>query len=76
MGVVIPFFEDNAFDPQTTSAMGQAFELACQSLRIGGQPEIVKEVMAKRIIQAAQNGERDPHRLAVKAMDAVGLHLP
>jgi hypothetical protein len=76
MGVVIPFFEDSAFDPQTTRAMGQAFDLACQNLSIGGQPDVVKEVMAKRIVQAATNGERDPYRLAAKAMDAVGLHLP
>ena len=70
------YFSDTRFDPQETHAMGEAFDLACQKLRIGGQPEVVKEIIAKRIIQAAKNGERDPYRLAAKAMDAVGIHLP
>jgi hypothetical protein len=70
------YFPDEGFDASATEAMGRGFELACESLRIGGQPAVVKEIMATRIIQAARNGERDPHRLAAKAMDAVGMHLP
>ena len=67
------YLGDGTFDPQATQAMGEAFELACQDLRIGGQPAVVKEIMASRIIQAARNGERDPRRLAAKAMGAVGV---
>jgi hypothetical protein len=33
------------------------------SLHDAGQPNIVKEVIAKRIISLARNGERDPDRL-------------
>jgi hypothetical protein len=41
------FFQDGAFDPDTTSAMGAAFERACKSLHDMGQPDIVKEIIAK-----------------------------
>ena len=76
MGTVVSYFNGSVFDSQATHAMGEAFDLACANMRIGGQPEVVREIMASRIIQAAKNGERDPYRLAAKAMDAVGLHMP
>jgi hypothetical protein len=76
MGTVVSYFNGSAFDSQATHAMGEAFDLACSNMRIGGQPEVVREIMAARIIQAARSGERDPNRLAAKAMDAVGIHVP
>ena len=76
MGSVVSYFDGSVFDPQATHVMGEAFDLACANMRICGQPEVVREIMASRIIQAAKSGERDPYRLAAKAMDAVGIHLP
>jgi hypothetical protein len=52
--------------------MGEAFDAACTALHDTGQPFIVHEVMAKRIIDAAKTGERDPTRLRDIAMAAVG----
>jgi len=43
--------------------MGEAFDGACKELHDKGQPKIVYEVIAKRIIEAVKNGERDPIRL-------------
>jgi hypothetical protein len=34
--------------------MGQAFDAACKALHDTGQPKIVHEVMARRIIRAAR----------------------
>jgi hypothetical protein len=53
--------------------MGDAFDAACKDLNGSGQPEIVREIIAKRILAAARNGERDPHRLCAKALDALGM---
>jgi len=36
------------------------------------QPDIVKEVIARRIISLAQKGERDPDRLCARALAALG----
>ena len=35
-----------------------------------GQPELVREVIARRIIRAAQKGERDPAKLCAVALAA------
>jgi hypothetical protein len=43
--------------------MGEAFDAACAGLQDGGQPDLVREIIAKRIIEAAKKGERDPVRL-------------
>jgi hypothetical protein len=52
-----------AFDPEATRILGQAFDTACALLGHTPQPTAVREVMAKSIIEAAKAGERDPVRL-------------
>ena len=46
----------------------QSFDLACKELNDAGQPDVVHEVMIKRIIAAARRGERD-----VKLLQYAGL---
>jgi hypothetical protein len=70
---IIPFFKDCAFDSQTTRVMGSAYERACQSLHDIGQPDLVKEIIARRIIAVAQGGERDVDRLCELALRALGV---
>ena len=76
MTSIIPFLRQNVFDPETTKVMGEAYDAACTELANGGSPALVKEVIAKRIIEAAKKGERDPKRLCAKALDALGLNRP
>ena len=57
-----------AFELETIAAMSEAFEAACQELDDTGQPELVLEVIADRIITAASGGERDPARLRAAAL--------
>jgi hypothetical protein len=57
------FLETNTFDPETTRLLGEVFDSVCIELHDRGQPAIVREVIAKRIIEAAKRGERDPDRL-------------
>jgi hypothetical protein len=56
-----------AFEPEAITAMSEAFETACQ-LHATGQHEVVREVIARRIIIAARFGERDPARLREAAL--------
>ena len=62
-----------AFDDTATSAMGEAFDKACKSLRSFGTACTVREIIAKRIVTAAKNGERDPARLHEQALLALGI---
>jgi hypothetical protein len=61
------------FDDEVTQILGDAFDSACKELHDKGQPTIVYEVIAKRIIDAAQNGERDPVKLRNIGLAAFGF---
>ena len=55
--------------------MGKTFDLACQSLHDNGQPELVRQIIAKRIIAVARKGERDPDELCARALPASGFRI-
>ena len=52
-----------AFDPEATRVLGQAFDMARALLGHTPEPTAVREAIAKSIIEAAKAGERDPVRL-------------
>jgi hypothetical protein len=56
------------FDPEAIAAMVEAFDAAFEALDDMGQPKIVLEIIAQRIIEAAKRGERDPARLVEAAL--------
>ena len=61
------------FDDRATEIMGKAFDSACAELHDKGQPAIVYEVIATRIIDAAKKGERDPIQLRKAGLAALGV---
>ena len=63
----------DSFDDAATSAMGDAFDRACMSPRRFGSLVTARELIAKRIIVAARNGERDPIRLCEQALIPCGI---
>jgi hypothetical protein len=72
---ILPFIRKagTVFDDRVTLIMGEAFDRARKELHDTGQPAIVYEVIAKRIIDAAKNGERDPVRLRNAGLTALGF---
>jgi hypothetical protein len=68
-----PFLQGRAYDPELTRIMGLAFDNALNGLHDSGQPAVVQEIIAKRIVDLAATGERDPVRLAAKALEALGI---
>jgi hypothetical protein len=73
MANLLPFFPSAAFDHNATRAMGKAFDRACHSLHDIGQPDLVREIIAKRIVEVARDGERDPDELCARALKALGF---
>ena len=69
---VFQLFRSTAFDPETIRTLGDAYERARRSLHDTGQPDLVKEVIAQRIIALAEEGERDPEKLCEGALSALG----
>jgi hypothetical protein len=68
---IIPFLPRGVFDDAVTKVMGEAFDAACKALHDTGQPALVHEVMAWRIIEAARRGERDVGKLRAAALAAL-----
>ena len=75
MASILPFIRKagTVFDDRVTAIMGDAFDRACKELHDSGQPPIVYEVIARRIIDGARGGERDPVRLRNAGLAALGL---
>jgi hypothetical protein len=63
-----------AFDPETLSVMGVAYDSALRSFPTS-PPKHVREVIATRIINDAWNGERDPDKLCQIALSALHLEV-
>jgi hypothetical protein len=60
------FMQPGAFEPEAIAVMSEAFEAAIKELQDTG--DVMREVIAGRIIAAATLGERDPARLLVAAL--------
>jgi hypothetical protein len=60
VSLIVPIFRDSGFDAEATGALGKAYDIACRALHPKGQPPVVQEILAKKIIEVAQRGERDP----------------
>ena len=72
---ILPFLTGTAFSPEVVKVMGEAFDRATRNLHDRGQPAVVQEVVAKRIIDLAAWGERNPDTIAKTALESLGLQL-
>ncbi|RTE94313.1 MULTISPECIES: hypothetical protein [Bradyrhizobium] len=68
MTSVNPIFESLSVDPEQVTAVNAAYELACRTLQHIGQLEVDREIIARRIVQAAGDGERDADKLCERAI--------
>jgi hypothetical protein len=59
-----------SFDHDALRALGLAFDKACALLGRTPQPTAVREAIAKNIVEAAKQGERDPDRLRDAGLSA------
>jgi hypothetical protein len=63
-----PFLNGDRFDPETKRVLGVAFEMVCIALRTGDCDDFVKQVIARKIIDLAKAGERNPDLLCEQAL--------
>jgi hypothetical protein len=71
--------QDVFFNDKATQAMGAAFDQACGSLRRFARYNKVRELIAKRIIEAAKTGEFDPiclHSQAIMGFSIDDVSMP
>jgi len=73
---MVALLSNAAFDDETTQLLGAAFEAAWEKVETAGsaraddsQAALTRDALAKRIIELAKRGERDPDRLVENALD-------
>jgi hypothetical protein len=60
-----------AFGPDEITILTSAFDDALRRLRLSDRADPATEVVARKIIELAQQGERDPTRLSERAIQAL-----
>ena len=63
--------QKSAFGPEEIERMTTAYEDALRVLRLTDRTDPMTEILAKKIIEIAQTGERDPARIRAKAVAAI-----
>jgi hypothetical protein len=63
--------ENQAFDPDEIEILTTAFEQALRTLGLADRSDSATEIVARRIIEFAQRGERDPSRLQERAVQSL-----
>jgi hypothetical protein len=62
--------QNSGFQPEHIEAMGAAFEEALRKLELLDRTDPKAELLARKIIELGQQGERDPARLRELAVEA------
>jgi hypothetical protein len=65
-------FKECAFEPDAVICMARAYESALLALRLTDRQDPLTEIVAKKIIEIAETGERDPDRLRDRALEEIG----
>jgi hypothetical protein len=55
-------------DAEATRALGTAFESACKALQLSDRTDPATELVAKKLIDLAKEGERDPELLCAAVL--------
>jgi hypothetical protein len=77
---IVLLLADTAFDPDTVALLASAFDTAWDTVKKSGSPlaadgqaASTRELLAKRIIEMGQKGERDGQRLVHDALAHLGV---
>ena len=73
--MIHPLIASGCFDPEATKIMGDVFDEMIQSLDRFGRPRIIQEAVARHVIDAARDGERDPDVIYQRVLAAVAPKL-
>jgi uncharacterized membrane-anchored protein len=68
VAAIFRLLKGSAFGPDEIGRMAEAYERALRVLDIPERNSPVTEVLARRIIEVAQTGEKDPVRMCARAL--------
>jgi hypothetical protein len=65
-------FKDRVFEPEAMICMAKAYEDALVALQLSDRQDPLTEIVARKIVDVAEAGERDPERLRDLALAEIG----
>jgi 4-hydroxy-3-methylbut-2-enyl diphosphate reductase IspH len=65
---ITQFLDGHKLDPATTRVIGVAYDMTRAALRLADRSDLINEVVAKKMIEAAKAGESDPDQLCEQVM--------
>jgi hypothetical protein len=68
---IYALLQDCTFEADTVAAMAAAFEKACYSLGLAERTDPLRDLVARKVIEIAETGERDPERLCELTLEAL-----
>jgi hypothetical protein len=68
---IIPSLQGSAFGPEEIKVMATAFQGALNALGLMDRVAPLNELVAKKIIEIAKTGERNPGRLRDRALKSL-----
>jgi len=71
--LITPYLDGFNVDPETKQVLDAALEMTRESL--GLTDDFANGIIAKRVIELAKAGERNPDRLCEGAIEKLGGHL-
>jgi hypothetical protein len=74
--VISKMLEEAVFPPEDVAGMTTAYDAALQLLQLTDRADPVTEIVAKKIIEIARSGERDPPKICARAIKELGIPLP
>ena len=66
------YLQEGVFDPEAVKAMTTAFDDALRTLKLVDRSDPIIEIVARKIVEVARLGERDPARLCELALKHLG----
>jgi hypothetical protein len=68
---VYRLFKNKAFEPEIIATMSAAYAEVCKTLGVNDRDRPRADAVAKKVIEFAQRGERDPARLREHVLQAM-----
>lgn len=68
---VYRLFKNQAFEPEAITVMTSAYAYVCRTLGLSDPDHPQADAVAKKVIEFAQRGERDPIRLRESVLQAL-----
>jgi hypothetical protein len=66
-------FKTMAFEPEEIATMSAAYEETLRVLQLTDREDPITEFVARKIIEVAGTGERDPARISEQALAELGI---